>query len=328
MSNKKVSANVWVALGIGAVAIAGYGLWLGAHPAVEPFYGMVQARTVDVAAKVTGRVQTLSVREGDSVKEGQTFLSIDIPELEAKWREVQAMQTAAGAKESLVNEGARPQEIRAAKAQKDQAQAGFELARKTYNRIHALYKDGLISKQKYDEALAQYRSAQEVLKMASEQLDIAQTGARRQEKEAAAALLTQAGEGVAQVASLVKEKDVVSPLNAEVSRIYIEKGEIAAAGVPLATLVDLTDQWATFNIREDDMPNVHQGMVLRAQIPALGEKIYNFKVYFINPRGDYSTWRATRQSSGYDLKTFEVRARPVEPIANLRPGMSVIVNRD
>ena len=176
--------------------------------------------------------------------------------------------------------------------------------------------------------MAQYRSAQEVLKMASEQLDIAQTGARRQEKEAAAALLTQAGEGVAQVASLVKEKDVVSPLNAEVSRIYIEKGEIAAAGVPLATLVDLTDQWATFNIREDDMPNVHQGTVLRAQIPALGEKIYNFKVYFINPRGDYATWRATRQSSGYDLKTFEVRARPVEPIANLRPGMSVIVNRD
>ena len=176
MSNKKVSANVWVALGIGAVAIAGYGLWLGAHPAVEPFYGMVQARTVDVAAKVTGRVQTLSVREGDSVKEGQTLLSIDIPELEAKWREVQAMQTAAGAKESLVNEGARPQEIRAAKAQKDQAQAGFELARKTYNRIHALYKDGLISKQKYDEALAQYRSA---LNYSQENLDSARTALSR-----------------------------------------------------------------------------------------------------------------------------------------------------
>ena len=328
MNDKKISAKVWVALGAGAVALAAYGLWLGTHPAIEPFYGMVQARTVDVAAKVTGRVEALVVREGDSVKEGQTLIKLDIPELEAKWREVQAMQTAAGAKESLVNEGARPQEIRAAQAQKEQAQAGFELARKTFNRIQALYKDGLISKQKYDEALAQYRSAQEVLKMASEQLDIAKTGARRQEKEAAAALLNQADEGVAQVASLVKEKNVQSPLTAEVSRLYIEKGEIAAAGVPLATLVDLSDQWATFNIREDDMPNIHQGTVLRAQIPALGEKSYNFKVYFINPRGDYATWRATRQSSGYDLKTFEVRARPVEPIANLRPGMSVIVNRN
>ena len=112
-----------------------------------------------------------------------------------------------------------------------------------------------------------------------------------------------------------------------VSRIYVEAGEIAAAGLPLATLVDLSDQWAVFNIREDDMVRVTKDAVLKAEVPALGLKDVQFKVYFINPRGDYATWRATRQSSGYDLRTFEVRALPVKAVPNLRPGMSVIVNR-
>ncbi len=329
--NKKISKKTRIGIAGGALAVAailGYGLWLGTHPAPEPFYGMAQAKTVQVAAKVTGRVEKLLVREGDDVAPGALLMQLDIPEIEAKLREVQALQAAAGAKSSLVHEGARPQEIRAARAQELQAQAGEELARKTYNRIQTLYKDGLISKQKYDEALAQYRSARELLEMAREQLSIAQTGARTQEKEAASAMAEQAAQGVNQVASLAKEKDVTSPLAAEVSEIYIEEGEIAAAGVPLVSLVDLTDQWVVFNIREDAMPTITKGTELIAQIPALGLKNVRFTVYFINPRGDYATWRSTRQSTGFDLRTFEVRARPAEPVADLRPGMSVIVERD
>lgn len=309
-----------------ALVLAG-GFWMGTHPAKEPFYGVMQAKTVDVAAKVTGRIESLIVHEGDNVSIGQTLMTLDIPEVEAKLREVQALKSAAAAKASLVDEGARPQEIRAAKAQMLRAQAGQQLAQKTYTRVYALYKEGLISKQKYDEALAQKRSAEELLAAAREQYDIAQTGARIQEKEAAGALTAQAEGGVDQVASLVKEKNVTSPLTSEVSRVYVEVGEIAAAGLPLATLVDLSDQWAIFNIREDDMVTVTKDSILKAEIPALGLKDVQFKVYFINPRGDYATWRATRQSSGYDLRTFEVRARPVTTVPNLRPGMSVIVNR-
>ena len=202
-----------------------------------------------------------------------------------------------------------------------------DLRQKTFNRVHALYREGLISKQKHDEALAQKKSADELLAAAKEQYDIALTGARAQEKQAATALTAQATGGVEQVESLVKEKNVTSPIASEISRIYVEIGEVAAAGLPLATLVDLSDQWAVFNIREDDMPKITKGAVLSAEIPALNAKNVQFKVYFINPRGDYATWRATRQSSGYDLRTFEVRARPVQPVSDLRPGMSVIVNR-
>lgn len=328
-SNTK-KANKPVLLSAAAVAcllVLGVGFWMGTHPSEEPLYGVMQAKTVDVAAKVTGRVETLPVHEGDTVSAGQLLMTLDIPEVEAKLKEVEALKSAATARQSLVDEGARPQEIRAAKAQMQRAQAGQELAQKTFNRVHALYREGLISKQKHDEALAQKKSADELLAAAKEQYDIALTGARKQEKQAATALTAQATGGVEQVESLVKEKNVTSPIASEISRIYVEIGEVAAAGLPLATLVDLSDQWAVFNIREDDMPKITKGAVLSAEIPALNAKNVQFKVYFINPRGDYATWRATRQSSGYDLRTFEVRARPVQPVSDLRPGMSVIVNR-
>lgn len=327
-NTKKVNKPVLLsAAAVACLLVLGVGFWMGTHPTEEPLYGVMQAKTVDVAAKVTGRVETLPVHEGDTVSAGQLLMTLDIPEVEAKLKEVEALKSAATARQSLVDEGARPQEIRAAKAQMQRAQAGQELAQKTFNRVHALYREGLISKQKHDEALAQKKSADELLAAAKEQYDIALTGARTQEKQAATALTAQATGGVEQVQSLVKEKNVTSPIASEISRIYVEIGEVAAAGLPLATLVDLSDQWAVFNIREDDMPKITKGAVLSAEIPALNAKNVQFKVYFINPRGDYATWRATRQSSGYDLRTFEVRARPVQPVSDLRPGMSVIVNR-
>lgn len=310
-----------------AVAAVAVGIWLAKHPAKEPLYGMMQAKTVDVAAKVTGRVEALKVREGDNVTADQLLLVLDIPEVEAKLKEVRALQEAAAAKSSLVDEGARPQEIRAAKAQMQRARAGAQLATKTYNRVRSLYKDGLVSKQKFDEALAQKQSADQMLAMAREQYDIAVTGARAQEKTAASALSQQAAGGVEQVQTIVDEKNVTAPLAAEVSRIFVEEGEIAAAGVALVSLVDLTDQWVVFNVREDAMPEIKKGTQLKAEIPALGRKDVAFEVYFINARGEYATWRATRQSTGFDLKTFEVRARPVSAVPDLRPGMSVIVHR-
>ena len=185
MNDTKKKKTLVLSAAAAAVVVLGIGFWLGTHPGNEPLYGVMQAKTIDVAAKVTGRVESLNITEGDEVSAGQVLLTLDIPEVEAKLKEVEAMRSAASAKKSLVDEGARPQEIRAAKAQMLQAQAGKELAQKTFNRVHALYREGLISKQKHDEALAQKRSADELLAMAKEQYDIAQTGARTQEKEAA-----------------------------------------------------------------------------------------------------------------------------------------------
>ena len=224
-------------------------------------------------------------------------------------------------------EGNRPQEVLAAKAQLNRAQAGLTLAQKTFKRVAGLYKDGLIARQKYDEAKAQYESALQLKTIAAQQYDIAKTGARTQEKSAVQALARQAQSGVAQVSSLESEKSVTSPITGEVSRLFLQRGELAPAGFPIASVVDLSDQWIVFNVREDDLLHFGKDAVLKVKFPALGEGHRTFKVYFVNARGDYATWRSTRQNSGYDLRTFEVRARAAEPVAGLRPGMSAVIER-
>lgn len=151
-------------------------------------------------------------------------------------------------------------------------------------------------------------------------------GARRQEKTAAEALAAQAAGGVAEASSLAGEAEVRTPASGEVTRVVMHAGEVVPAGFPVVLVTDLADSWAVFNIREDELKNIRVGTILKANIPALGADM-DFSVYWINPRGTYATWRATRQSSGYDLRTFEVRARPSAPNPDLRPGMTVIIDR-
>ena len=168
---------------------------------------------------------------------------------------------------------------------------------------------------------------EETVKAAEAQLSALEEGARRQEKEAAHALAEQARGGVSEVTSLASEKDVRSPVSGDVTRVVMEPGEIAPAGFPIVLVTDLDDSWAVFNVREDELPNLAVGTEVTAKVPAIGRDV-KMTVYWVNPRGDYATWRATRQTSGYDLRTFEVRLRPEAGVEGLRPGMSVILERN
>lgn len=314
-------------IALGAILAAGivYGVYLAANPPAPPIEGVIEAKTVDIASKVPGRVKAVPVKEGDDVKKGAVLVEISLPEIEAKLRQVKAQESAAAAKADMVDEGVRKEDFLAAKALRDQAQAACTLARNTYSRMAALYKDGLISKQSFEEVKTKKDAAEQNLVMAEQKFAAAQTGARAQEKAAAQALLEEARGGVSQVSSLAEESALKAPRDAEVSKIFVEEGEIAAAGFPVVSLVDLSDIWAVFNVKENDLPAFAKGSLIKVKIPALRGETYTFKVYFLNPRASYATWRSSRQNTGYDLRTFEVRARPVSPITGLRPGMSAVV---
>lgn len=308
----------------GALGFIGWGIWKAMTPQPVPIQGMVDATTIAVSAKIPGRVETLLVKEGDRVEAGAPIARIAIPELEAKLKQVEALERAAGARASLADEGARSEEIRAARAQKDRALAARNLAERSWSRIDALYKDGLVSAQRHDEVRAQLESAREVLRAAEAQLEALEKGLRTQEKDAAHALLAQAQGGVSEVRSLADEALVRSPIAGEVSKIIMDPGEVAPAGFPIIQVTDLDDVWMSFNLREDDLPGVQPGSRWQVEVPALGRTV-EVEVYWLSARGDYAVWRSTRQNSGYDLRTFEVRARPVSPVEGLRPGMSAIL---
>ncbi len=313
--------------GVLLAALIGAGLWFAANPPTPPLQGQADARTIEVAPKISGRIASVSVREGDMVNAGDILMNIEIPELTAKLDQVRAQQVAAEAKARILDDGARKEQIAAAKAQYERAQSGLTLARQTYRRVDALFKDGLVSAQKHDEAHAALENAVNLTLSSKSAYELAVNGTREDEKKAAHALASQAAYGVAEVSSLASEAEVRAPRTGEVSRVVLHPGEIAPAGFPLVTLLDHSDKWVVFNIREDELVTIKMGTELHADVPALGLKDSIFKVYWISPRADYATWRSTRQSTGYDVRTFEVRARPADDMPDLRPGMSVIVNR-
>lgn len=122
----------------------------------------------------------------------------------------------------------------------------------------------------------------------------------------------------------MKENVQIATQEGEVSEIYPKVGELVGMGSPIMTISIVNDMWGTFNIREDQLKGKKIGDVFTAFIPALNKDV-KVKIYYIKDEGTYAVWKATKTAGQYDLKTFEVKVRPLEHVDGLRPGMSLIV---
>ncbi|HUW07324.1 MAG TPA: efflux RND transporter periplasmic adaptor subunit [Williamwhitmania sp.] len=326
---KKNKRNLLVIAGIVAgiiiLTIAG---WILLKPVPLMVQGEVDATEIKVASKIPGRIAEILVKEGQAVRKGDTLIIINSPEIRAKMEQARAAQKAAGAQRDKADKGARPQEVEAAFNMWQKAKAGSELASKTYQRVKNLYNDGVVPLQKLDEAEANMKASKTTEEAAKEQYQMAQEGARKEDKSAATALWEQASGVVSEVQAYLDATVIKAPANGEVVTIISEDGELVGTGFPIITLVDLSDEWVTFNLREDLMPKVKMGMEISAIVPALGNKVIQIKVNYITALGEFATWHATKTSGDFDQKTFEVRAVPNEKVDGLRPGMSVLVNWD
>lgn len=315
--------RIGIAIGLLLAVVVVVGLWLAWRTPAEQLQGMADADTINVAAKITARLAELKVREGDRVAAGQVLFVLDSPEVAAKEQQAQGALEAARAVADKADEGARSEDIRAAQANWKRAEAGATLADATYQRVQNLFNEGVMTRQKRDEALAQARSSRELSNAARAQYDAALAGARDQDKRAAQGQVHQAQGAVAEVDAAREEVNGRAPIAGEISKRMSDMGELVPAGYPVFTLVDIDHLWVSVNLRESQMRGLKVGTRLRGNVPAL-DRDAEFEVYFINPAGDYATWRATRQSSGYDVRSFEIRLRPVARIDGFRPGMSVL----
>lgn len=324
MKISRVSLGVALVLALLVVVLA-IGLRLAFRPHPVLLEGEVEATEIDVAAKVPGRVETVAVKLGQTVARGELLFTLESPELRAKLTQAEGANAAAGAMRRKADTGARAEEISAAEQQWLRAQAGADLTAVTLERVERLYRDGVVPRQRRDEAEAQDRASRAAASSAKAVFDMATAGARTEDREAAAGIAAQAGGAVSEVEAYLAETRIKAPHAGEVSSRLIDAGEIAPAGFPVITLVDLNDTWVVFQIREDQLAGIGIGTELTGRVPALGNREVKFKVDYLAALGAFATWRATSASAGFDLKTFEIRARPVEATAGLRPGMSVIV---
>ncbi|WP_010185141.1 HlyD family secretion protein [Sphingomonas sp. PAMC 26605] len=305
------------------VLVVVVGLWLASRPAPEQLQGMVDADEVNVATKSLSRVERLLADEGQRVAAGTVLAELSNPEIAGGQAQAQGALDAARAVASETNEGARSEDVASLRSTWQAAQAAANLAAVTSRRTANLYAQGVVAAQRRDEAAAARDSSAKQAEAARQQYLKSLAGARPQNKQAADAQVRIAEAALRTATALGRETRLLSPVAGEVSRKLVEPGEIVSPVVPAFQVIDVDHPWVSLNLREDRFHGLTLGKILHGHIPALGRD-GDFRVYRIAPRGDFATWQATREASGYDVRAFELRMRPTAPIAGLRPGMSVL----
>ena len=326
MSAKSQHKNILLAVfGFAAVvvivALIGF-LALGRDPDI--IQGQVEVSEYRVSSKVPGRILELRVKEGDFVKAGDTLAILDAPEVRAKMSQAQGAESAAAALELKAQNGARKEQIQGAFSVLQQAKAGYEIAEKSYNRVQRLFDEGVMSAQKRDEAFANYKAMEAQMKAAQSQYDMAVNGARMEDKMAASAQVNRAKGAVQEVNSYIHETVQIAQKEGEVTDIYPKIGELVGTGSPIMSIAMMEDMWGTFNVREDQLNGMQVGSEFTVFVPAFNKEV-KMKVYHLKDQASFAVWKATKANGQYDLKTFEVKARPVEKLEGLRPGMSLII---
>lgn len=303
------------------VAVFGFIFW---EPAPEYIQGEAEATEVRVSGKVPGRIESFRFNEGDQVRQGDTVAILDSPEVMAKYTQAEAAEAAAQALNEKAGNGTRSEQIVMAYQTWQKAKAAADVAKKTYDRVNKLYENEVVPAQKKDEAEANLQAMVATEKAARAQYEMARNGAQKEDKSAAEAQLNRAKGAVAEVQAYIKETYLISPIDGEVSERYPKVGELVGTGSPVMDILDLSDLWVSFNVREDQLSDFRMGETFQAVIPALKDKEVELKVTYLKDMGSYAAWRATKTTGQYDIKTFRVKAKPTEKIEGLRPGMSVL----
>ena len=294
----------------------------------EPTYlqGQVEAKQINVAPKVPGRVKAIYKQEGDQVRKGDLLLELESTELDAKLSQAEAARLAAQAQSDKAQRGARTEQIQAAYNVWQQAQAAADFAAKSYERVNNLYNDKVLPAQKKDEVYTQMVALQKQADAAKSQYEMTKNGARVEDKTAAQALVAQAQGVITEVNAYKDGAKVFAPADAEIQTIIPNEGEIVNAGYPVMNLIDSSDEWVVFNIREDKMADFKIGTKFKGIVPALANQEIEMEVKHIAVQADFATWTATKSKGDFDKKTFAIKAYPTEKVKDLRPGMSVLVS--
>ena len=330
MGISKEEKDVFKALGAftGVIIVVAAVGFLMMRKGPETVQGEVEVSEYRVSSKVPSRVMQLLKHEGDRVRRGDTLAVMEAPDVEAKLAQAEASRSAAEAQNEKAQNGTRSEVVQTAYNLWQQATAGLTIANKSYDRVKALYDEGVVSAQKFDEATAQRDAAIATEQAAHSQYEMALNGAQREDKAAAAALVAAANGMVDEVNSYISETYLTAPCDGEVTETFPQPGELVGSGSPIMTIAMDGSKWVTFNVREDMLSDIREGSRVTAFVPAMDNKEIELNIYYMKDLGTYAAWKAVKTTGQYDLKTFEVRARAESGVLdNLRAGMSVIMKK-
>jgi len=309
------------------VAVVGVlSIWYLVQPQPLLVQGEVDATRFDIAARVDGRVAEIPVVRGQDVPAGAVLVRIDNPETIAKNEQTLAAKIVAAAQLANIDAGTRAEVIAARKAALERAEANVVLAQKTYDRVKQLAEHGNAPIARLDQVTDTLHESQRVADQARSAHEQAVNGYTKEEREIAAANVGKAIADIKAVQSIIDQMVVYAPVASQVYQRNVEPGEYVSPGVPLVTLIDLNDLWIHFDLREDLVKTLKVGDRIGVRIPALSDRRITAEVKLIATKGEYASWRATRATGDFDLRTFSIRAYPVEKVPELRPGMGAYLD--
>jgi HlyD family secretion protein len=309
-----------------ALVVAGLSIFYLLRPAPLLVQGEADATRLDIAARVDGRVQSIPVERGQNVDKGAVLVRIDNPETIAKHAQMVAAKAVADAQLANVLVGTRVEVIAAKKAALERAQAAQVLAQKTFDRTQILTGQGNAPQARLDQATDNLHEAERGVDEAKSGYDQAVNGYTKEERQIAKTNVEKANADIEAVQSIVDQMTIYAPVASQVYQRNVEPGEYVSPGVPLVTLIDLSDVWIHFDLREDLVKTLKVGDRFDVRIPALDDRRITVEVKLIATKGEYASWRATRATGDFDLRTFSIRAYPVTPVPELRPGMSAYLD--
>lgn len=322
--NKSLKTLSFVAVGLVLVWIC-YGFYQAFEPKPILIQGQIIAQQYSVASMVPGRIEKVYVNEGDSVRQDQLIFTLSASVLDAKRDQAQAGHNAAAAMAKEAENGARKQQLQAANDQWQKALTAERLYQKTYQRVNNLFNDGVVSEQKRDEVYAKWQAAKLTQNAAYQLYNMAKEGAPKTLKKAAVEKANMAQGAVDEVNAYLSETTIKSAFNGEVAQVLLHQGELAPQGFPVVTIIDNKNAWLSLIVREDHLSHFTKGSQFDAFIPALNQRL-TFTVTHLSAMGDFATWRATNATTGFDLRSFEIDAKPTTPTDALRMGMSAVVS--
>jgi len=315
-----------IIVGVVAAAVVGLSIFYLLRPEPLLVQGEVDATRLDIAARVDGRVGKIPAERGQNVAAGAVLLQIDNPETLAKHEQMKAAKAVADAQLANVLVGTRAEVIAARKAEMERAQAALVLAQKTFDRTHTLTEQGNAPQARLDQATDVLHESERAVDQAKSAHEQAVNGYTKEERAIAATSVEKAGADIQSVQSIIDQLVVYAPIASQVYQRNVEPGEYVSPGVPLVTLINLADVWVHFDLREDLVKGLKVGDRFDVRIPALGDRSVTVEVKLIATKGEYASWRATRATGDFDLRTFSIRAYAVQPVPELRPGMSAYLD--
>jgi HlyD family secretion protein len=315
-----------IIVGIVAAAVVALSVFYLLRPEPLLVQGEVDATRLDIAGRVDGRVKQIPVERGQNVAANAVLVRIDNPETVAKLEQMRAAMAVAEAQLANVLVGTRVESIAARKAELERAQAALALAQKNFDRTNTLTQQGNSPQARLDQMTDTLHESERAVDQAKSAYDQAVNGYTKEERAISKANVEKANADIQSVQSIIDQLVVYAPVASQVYQRNVEPGEYVSPGVPLVTLIDLADVWIHFDLREDLVKGLKLGDRFDVHIPALDDRRVTVEIKLIATKGEYASWRATRATGDFDLRTFSIRAYPVQPVPALRPGMSAYLD--